>query len=127
MLKKFMMENPSVNAQSRNFSDSFTTLMDKNRSFRSFMLRGAHLEESLGKSDEAYEKGKRDLLNANSDTGRKILSFLAYSVNGGDKLNMSAPGDIPQNEIEDFLSKKLGTPRILSITPLVAQAKQPKA
>lgn len=56
MLKKFMAENPSVTAQSSNFSDAFTTLMDKNQSFRSFILRGAHLNDSLGKSDEAYEK-----------------------------------------------------------------------
>jgi len=81
MLKKFMKENPGITPQSNNFSSAFTDLMEKNKNFRSFIIRGAHLENSLGKSDEEYEKGKKDILNANTNIGRDILGFLAYSLN----------------------------------------------
>ena len=123
MLKQFLEDNPGVTPQSRNFSDAFMSLMDKNKGFRNFVLRGAHLEDSLGKSDEEYEKGKKDLLNASSSTGQSVLGFLAYAANGG-KFDFSNPGDIPVNEVKTFLSNKLGTEKILAITPLIGTGKK---
>lgn len=55
MLKKFMKENPGVTPQSKNFGDAFSDLMDKNKSFRSFILKGAHAD-NLAKSEEEYQK-----------------------------------------------------------------------
>lgn len=106
---KKTMADKNITAQSRNFQESVTTLLDNNTPFREFMIKGAQI------TDDDYNKNKANILSPNNEVGQKMLQFLSYAVSNDLKEGSRMPTG---NEIPEFISKNMQNSKVIPTAPL---------
>lgn len=108
---KQAMKDKNVTPSSRNFQQSFSSLMNNNKSFNDFMLKAATISET------EYKDNKANILNPDNVVGQRMLKALAYVLNK----DVKEGSQIDDTKIKEFLDKELKTQKILSTTPLQIQ------
>lgn len=92
--------------------------MEKNKEFRSFILKGAGIT-----NPKDFDDNKSHMFEPSNPIGQKILRFIAYTVNH----NMSLSDHIPdESELVKQTTADFGNTRILEATPLFIKKGAPK-